>query len=235
MGAAVRRDVAIWPGMAGEKELFGAEPRQFAQERARRTFEGLVSAAQETFAEHGFDATQTPEIATRAGVSVGTFYRYFTDQREVFLEVLRRYLADGIEKVLAGLTPERFAGGGARGAIKACLQVLVDYADDDPRIQRVIAEMTLRDEQVALLRRTFEEEALRQVTDLLTLACSRELVPDPAATAFVIHTAAVEISAILAGARASAPIDRDRALAAFTLLLVQGMFAEGETVAPAPK
>ena len=38
----------------------------------------------------GYHSAQTPESAAAAGVSVGTFYRYFGDKRDVLHEIARR-------------------------------------------------------------------------------------------------------------------------------------------------
>ncbi|MET8401665.1 helix-turn-helix domain-containing protein [Streptomyces sp900116325] len=43
----------------------------------------LEKAALELYIHQGFDATTVTEIATRAGVTERTFYRHFTDKREV--------------------------------------------------------------------------------------------------------------------------------------------------------
>jgi AcrR family transcriptional regulator len=69
------------------------EERSFTQERARATYRALLAAARAVFAARGYDRTQAPEIAEHAGVSVGTFYRYFEDKREAFVEVTRVHLA----------------------------------------------------------------------------------------------------------------------------------------------
>jgi AcrR family transcriptional regulator len=43
----------------------------------------LLEAAMELFRERGFDATTVAEIAARAGLTERTFFRHFTDKREV--------------------------------------------------------------------------------------------------------------------------------------------------------
>ena len=58
----------------------------------------LQQAALELFREHGYDRTTSAEIATRAGVTERTFFRHFTDKREV--------LFDGQERLGAALIKE---------------------------------------------------------------------------------------------------------------------------------
>ena len=43
----------------------------------------LTHAAMDLYAERGFDQTTVAEIAERAGLTERTFFRYFTDKREV--------------------------------------------------------------------------------------------------------------------------------------------------------
>lgn len=43
----------------------------------------LERAAFELFAEQGYQATTVPQITARAGLTTRTFFRYFTDKREV--------------------------------------------------------------------------------------------------------------------------------------------------------
>ena len=45
--------------------------------------ERLQATTLELFAEHGFEQTTVAEIASRAGLTERTFFRYFTDKREV--------------------------------------------------------------------------------------------------------------------------------------------------------
>lgn len=55
------------------------------QRRAYKTRALLLETVEALVAERGATAVTTTEIAARAGVSVGTLYRYFTDREELLL------------------------------------------------------------------------------------------------------------------------------------------------------
>jgi AcrR family transcriptional regulator len=46
----------------------------------------MIAAAMELFAERGFEQTTAGDIAERAGVTERTFFRHFTDKREVLFD-----------------------------------------------------------------------------------------------------------------------------------------------------
>src|SRR5438067_2229977 len=46
----------------------------------------MIRAAMELFAERGFEQTTAGDIAERAGVTERTFFRHFTDKREVLFD-----------------------------------------------------------------------------------------------------------------------------------------------------
>src|SRR6204780_1367286 len=77
--------------------------------------ERLVVAAVDLFTEQGYDATTVAQIAERAGITRSTFFRYFSDKREVLAagqETLSRLLAEGIAEAPAGASPlEAVAAG----------------------------------------------------------------------------------------------------------------------------
>ncbi len=66
-----------------------AAPRQA---RSRETYDRILRAADELFAERGSAAVTTTQIATHAGVSVGALYRFFPDKRAVGEALAARYL-----------------------------------------------------------------------------------------------------------------------------------------------
>ncbi|MFG2395727.1 TetR/AcrR family transcriptional regulator [Streptomyces lydicus] len=78
-------------------------PRSGAEARRR-----LQQAALELYRERGFDQTTTAEIAARAGVNEGTFFRHFPDKREVLFDGeadLRAALMQEVTDALDGLRP----------------------------------------------------------------------------------------------------------------------------------
>ncbi|MFF2084507.1 TetR/AcrR family transcriptional regulator [Nocardia sp. NPDC058176] len=68
--------------------------RQPTQERAKATRERILDTAAELFGERGIAQTSTNLIATTAGISIGTLYRYFSDRSILVEEILERLIAD---------------------------------------------------------------------------------------------------------------------------------------------
>jgi AcrR family transcriptional regulator len=73
------------------------------QRRKEARPQELLEAALALFAEKGFAATRTDEVAQRAGVSKGTLYLYYPSKEELFKAVVRQNLtsliAEGHELV----------------------------------------------------------------------------------------------------------------------------------------
>jgi AcrR family transcriptional regulator len=179
-----------------------AAGRRFKQARAERTFESLLNAAGEIFAEAGYDGAQTPDIARRAGVSTGAFYRYFDDKRQAFLEVVTRRLEQATGDVLAELEPERFrptSRTGERRAIEMALDVMFDRIRRDAPLERVLLEMSLRDPEVMKIRARFDALSIGFLTKMIDDIIPRRVIPSPRAAALVIHAAALEIATERAG------------------------------------
>jgi len=68
----------------------------------------LVTAAMALFEEQGYDATTVAEIAERAGLTKRTFFRYFTDKREVLFggaEELERRWVEAVQSAPADACP----------------------------------------------------------------------------------------------------------------------------------
>ena len=51
----------------------------------------LLKAAAAEFNQRGYDGTDTNRIARRAGFAPQTFYRWYKDKEEIFIEVYREW------------------------------------------------------------------------------------------------------------------------------------------------
>lgn len=182
--------------------------RTFTQKRARATYDALMAAAGEVFAEKGFDATQTPDIARRAGVSVGTFYRYFADKRQAFIEMITEYLEQAYEAVMSNLTPDAFAvtrtPRDKRAAVDHVIDVLFHNAAEHPDLHFVFLAMSMRDPEVAAIRLRFEQRGRQALAALIETVVPAGRIPDAMAAAEVIQLAAEEAATTTTGGRGPA-------------------------------
>ena len=204
-----------------------AREPDFRQERARRSYLALIDAATALFGAHGYDAVGTPEIALRAGVSVGTFYRYFDDKHQIYLEIARRTFVAGYRRTIADLGPARFAGRARHETISETIAILFDHVLSQPELTRSFREMSLRDRQVAELSRAFEQVAVARLAALITALVGRDVVPDPEATAWILHASVVEAAYGLAGHRGPPPVSAERARRALTDVIERAVFPRG--------
>lgn len=207
-----------------ESLLRATKEPDFRQERSRRSYLALIDAALKLFSAHGYDAVGTPEIAQRAGVSVGTFYRYFEDKHEVYLEITRRTMIAAYHETIEGLGPERFVGRARRETISETVAVLFDHVLSRPQLTRSFTEMSLRDPEVAELRRAFETVSVQRLTALISAIVPREVVPDPEATAYVLYGSAMQTAYGLAGHFGEPPVDAERARKALTSFIERALF-----------
>ena len=69
-------------------------PSRTRQRRKETRPQELLDAALALFAEKGFAATRSEEVARRAGVSKGTLYLYYPSKEELFKAVVRHNLSN---------------------------------------------------------------------------------------------------------------------------------------------
>jgi len=189
------------------------DTREFAQKRAHDTHRRLLEAAAEVFTQRGYTDTQTADIAERAGVSVGTFYRYFSDKRQAFIELVERHMERNYESVIARLTPEAFASTRTRrerrAAVDHVIDVLFESTSENPRLSRVFMAEAMRDEALAKIRDDYEARGRSAIAALIRLIVDEERIPDADAAAHVISVAAQDVAFVTAGLRGPPPSARE--------------------------
>src|SRR5215204_5307561 len=139
--------------------------------RAQDRREQVLSAAIEEFAEHGYHAGRTAEIARRAGISQPYVYALYPNKRELFLECSRRVfgrIGDAYVRLLANRTELRFQ-----------LQAYAATADPEIRARVRDGYMTMFDEVVRLSGQPRDAAARFFATGmLLNVAAALELPED---------------------------------------------------------
>ena len=75
--------------------------RRSQSERSAATRRALHAAARRLWAEHGYAAVSTPEIARAAGVTRGAMYHQYADKAALFRAVLEALDADVIDRLQA--------------------------------------------------------------------------------------------------------------------------------------
>src|ERR1700739_2254505 len=98
----------------------------------------LEQAALELYRERGFEQTTVAEIAQRAGLTERTFFRYFTDKREVLFAgagELQDLLVPGVAQAPDSAAPL----DAIAGALQAAAPVFAENGDFPRRRQAVIA------------------------------------------------------------------------------------------------
>jgi AcrR family transcriptional regulator len=231
MASRVRRQTAVAEAVPKPvsldrlpKVLRETREPDFQQERARRSYLGLLEAATALFSAHGYDGVGTPEIAQKAGVSVGTFYRYFDDKHQIYLEIARRTMVAAYRETIAGLGPERFVGRARHETISETIAVLFNHVLGQPELTRSFQEMSLRDAKVAEIQRAFDQISLARLTSLIASIVPRSVVPDPEATAWILYGAAMHTAYRLAGHFGPPPVGTERARKALTTFIERALF-----------
>ena len=136
-----------------------------------------IQAKQELFRKHGFDRTTAAEIAARAGVTERTFFRHFTDKREVLFEgqaVLAAALTASIASAPAGLRPLDTLFRAFRSVTRLLEE---NRAFSEPRQQVISATPSLQERELAKLETLSDALALalkaRNVSDLQAALAAR--------------------------------------------------------------
>lgn len=130
-------------------------------------------AAVDLFTEQSYDATTVAQIAERAGVTRSTFFRHFSDKREVLVagqETLSQLLAEGIAGAPAGASPLTAVAAGLERASSAMGPANRELG---PRLKAAVAANT----------ELQERDALKTIglTAAMTQALLARGIPDPTA------------------------------------------------------
>lgn len=151
-------------------------PRTPQQARSREKRAELLKSAERLFVERGYAATTADDIARAARVSVGTFYNYFRNKRQILLALALRRLSDIFTHLR--LAHMDLAHGDHHAAIRAAVASVV--ASEPSQGLRVVWQQLMSLEpELAPYQATVRRYALNLIEERLRSACeSGDAWPD---------------------------------------------------------
>lgn len=108
--------------------------QQLDPEKAKR----IIDAAVSEFAEKGYEAANTNQIAKAAGISVGSLFQYFKTKENLFRYVI--HLGAGIiETDIGEILDDEISG---RGKLHKLMLLTVNSCEEYPEYQQLYHEIT---------------------------------------------------------------------------------------------
>jgi AcrR family transcriptional regulator len=171
------------------------DKRRTQAERSATTRGALVAAARGLWAERGYAAVGTPEIAAAAGVTRGAMYHQFADKASLFAAVAEAVEADVVRRL-----GEEVAASGATtpaAALHAAIDAWLAVCEDE-EVRRIL----LLDATSVLGWAAFRELGLRHglgLTEAMLRAAvdAGELAPRPTRPLAHILIGALDEAAML--------------------------------------
>jgi AcrR family transcriptional regulator len=121
----------------------------------------------ELFSEGDYYQTTSKDIARAAGVSIGSFYTYFNNKKEVIIEILNYYYSDAITD-----TEEMFSAGfedtlEMRQALKSVVGRYFELHDFPIGFYKNITMLSISDEEIGLIFKNYEESMINMIKNLI--------------------------------------------------------------------
>lgn len=194
------------------------------QKRADEKKRLILDAALELMGERGYHGTNAKEIARRAGVATGSFYRYFRDKKAVLKAVCAR-LEERMTRDVLGLGERlRAQGADERRVLEAVAAFAVESHRTHRRFHREVVALEYTDPDITEVGRRREAEVTAQMAAFLEPMRASMRVDDfDAAVALAYHTLeAVAHQAVIL----ESPLGEERLVAACVDMLCRYLLAQ---------
>ncbi len=175
-----------------EKESNVCVPQQ---KRSIKTRNRILKAARKMFSERGFHGTNSKQIAAEAGVSIGSFYCYFSNKKKLFIEVLGAYETERIMQIVASrISPIDVVDlTRRRDIVRNIIQSILDAHAISPRFHREVMAMRYADPEIEAHYNAAERKAIEQLAEHMRQVEHKPRVKDIDAAALVIFNSVEEV------------------------------------------
>jgi AcrR family transcriptional regulator len=167
--------------------------REPVQQRGKAKKARIVRAARKLLDRLDYDAVTTNRIAGEAGVSVGTFYSYFKDKRDVFLEVIRQYSGDVFGELIANIQEMKQGPSKLEEVVHRLILVAKKRHDHEKGLHKQMLVQSIRDQEIQEIALTEEGRADSLIRDILNQYTDQVDVKDVDAAVFLVTTCVEEM------------------------------------------
>ena len=202
-----------------------ADPKQA---RSKQTKEKIIQAAIKLFQERGYEKTTSNDIASEAGVSVGSFYVYFTDKRQLLLTIFDRLSDELFKNIFDSMKAEHLFDSNLRPRIKQAVANTIIDKQKHSGLHRVICELVLKDDEFAARHKAVMERSIARLNELISLANKAGITweIDVEAAAFVVHRLVFDLSQDYV--TGCVDFDKNRAIEALADMIYRFLFKPKE-------
>ena len=157
--------------------------------RKAETKKKLVDAAMALFSTKGYYQTNSKEIALGAGLAVGSFYRHFSDKKDVLKYILETYVRDAF---LETNFPEKLTTAEDRKAsLKELIQRCFDLHYFSPGFSQQVTLLSSCDEEIRLVFNDYKQAIFARINNFIA-AYAPKLPADITNAACLITYSAIE-------------------------------------------
>jgi len=167
--------------------------REPVQQRGKEKKARIVTAARKLMNQLDYDEVTTNLIALEAGVSVGTFYSYFKDKRDVFLDVIRQYSEDVFGEMIANIREMKQGPAHLKEVVRRLIQVAQKRHAHEKGLHKQMLIQSIRDPDVQELALMEEGRADALLREVINQYADQIDIRDMDAAIFVVTTCVEEI------------------------------------------
>ncbi|WP_066845781.1 TetR/AcrR family transcriptional regulator [Croceicoccus marinus] len=143
------------------------------QQRSRDALERIVASAVGLFSRSGFDAARVSDIASEAGVPVGTVYQHFPDKEALLAAIVAGYRACRMREIRELCTSAEARAASPRQLVELHLDIVFSAFSADAGLLRLIERKRLEDVSVHRDQSMANDVVATWIADLLV-----ERLPD---------------------------------------------------------
>src|SRR5262245_24544105 len=150
------------------------------QARSERTLQRLLDAAEALIKEKGHAAVSIPEIARRAGSSVGGFYARFRDKNELLRALEERHFIELWQRLEALADARRWENVPTAQVVEAAVAELVTVTREKRRLMQAFLVSAIQDRAIREGGLRFRRRVEERIGELLLPRQDEMTHPEPA-------------------------------------------------------